>query len=170
MNDMHKGLLCVASTLILWFLPVPAGLTLGAWNFFAVFFGTVLGLILHPLPMAAVILISTVLCIFVNLLPIKTALGAWGNPTIWLVFIAFLFARGFIKTGLGRRIALLLTRAFGDSTLKLAYVLSATDLILSPALPSNTARTGGIMFPIVKSLIVSLIRCRGRQPEDSDRI
>ena len=49
----------------------------------------------------------------------------------------------------------MLTRAFGDSTLKLAYVLAANDLIISPALPSNTARTGGIMFPIVKSLIVS---------------
>ncbi|MDR3565176.1 MAG: DASS family sodium-coupled anion symporter [Negativicutes bacterium] len=155
MSNLTKGIICMGSSALLWFLPVPDGLTVTAWHYFALFFGTVLGLVLHPLPMAAVILISTVFGITVKLFPLKDALAAWGNPTIWLVFIAFLFARGFLKTGLGRRIALLLTRAFGDSTLKLAYVLAANDLIISPALPSNTARTGGIMFPIVKSLIVS---------------
>ncbi|MDR3592087.1 MAG: DASS family sodium-coupled anion symporter [Negativicutes bacterium] len=155
MSNLTKGFICVGSALVLWFLPVPDGLTATSWHYFALFFGTVLGLVLHPLPMAAVILISTVICVTVRLIPLKDALAAWGNPTIWLVFIAFLFARGFLKTGLGRRIALVLTKAFGDSTLKLAYVLSANDLIISPALPSNTARTGGIMFPIVKSLIVS---------------
>jgi DASS family divalent anion:Na+ symporter len=150
-----RGIICVVPTAILWFLPVPAGLTVAAWHFFALFVGTVLGLMLNPLPMAAVILISTVFAVAVKLLTLKDALAAWGNPTAWLVFIAFLFAKGFIKTGLGRRIALILTRVFGDSTLKLSYLLSATDFILSPALPSNTARAGGIMFPIVKSLVVS---------------
>jgi len=150
-----RAIVCLLASVILWFMPVPAGLTVLAWHFFALFVGTVLGLMLTPFPMAAVILMSTVFAVFVKLLTLKEALSAWGNPTPWLVFIAFLFARGFLKTGLGRRIALVLTRAFGDSSLKLSYVLSATDLILSPALPSNTARTGGIMFPIVRSLIVS---------------
>jgi DASS family divalent anion:Na+ symporter len=155
MGKLAKGILCLASSGLIWFLPVPSGLTIAAWHLFALFFGTVLALILTPLPMAAVILLSTVFSVTVRLFTLREALAAWGNPTIWLVFIAFLFARGFLKTGLGRRIAYVLTRAFGDSTLKLAYVLSLNDLIISPALPSNTARTGGVMFPIVKSLIVS---------------
>jgi DASS family divalent anion:Na+ symporter len=154
-SKLIRAGICVLITVLLWILPVPPGLTIAAWHFFALFVGTVLGLMLTPYPTAAVVLMSTVFAIAVRLITLKDALAAWGNPTLWLVFIAFLFARGFLKTGLGRRIALVLTRAFGDSSLKLAYVISATDLILSPALPSNTARGGGIMFPIVKSLVVS---------------
>lgn len=63
-----------------------------------------------------------------------------------------LFAKGFIKTGLGRRIAYQLIRLFGSSSFKLGYTLVLRDFIISPATPSNTARSGGIMFPIVRSL------------------
>jgi DASS family divalent anion:Na+ symporter len=80
------------------------------------------------------------------------ALSGFSNGTIWLIVSAFLFAKGFIKTGLGRRIAYLLIHAMGDSTLKLGYTIALSDLIISPATPSNTARAGGILFPIVKSL------------------
>jgi DASS family divalent anion:Na+ symporter len=57
-----------------------------------------------------------------------------------------------------------LTRAFGGNTLKLAYVLSLTDLILAPAMPSNAARAGGVMLPITKSLILALEPRSGSSP------
>ena len=44
----------------------------------------------------------------------------------------------------------------------LAYSLVGVDLILAPATPSNTARAGGIMFPIIKSLSESF----GSTPKD----
>lgn len=74
----------------------------------------------------------------------------------------FSFSRGFVKTGLGRRIALLFVKLFGKKTLGLAYSLVGVDLILAPATPSNTARAGGIMFPIIKSLSESF----GSTPKD----
>jgi len=80
------------------------------------------------------------------------ALSGFGNNTIWLIVSAFLFAKGFIKTGLGRRIAYMVMRSIGDSTLKLGYALAISDLIIAPATPSNTARAGGVLFPIVRSL------------------
>jgi DASS family divalent anion:Na+ symporter len=40
----------------------------------------------------------------------------------------------------------------GKKTLGLSYGLIATDLVLAPAIPSNTARAGGVVFPILKSL------------------
>ncbi|MEO1467233.1 MAG: DASS family sodium-coupled anion symporter, partial [Cyanobacteria bacterium J06633_1] len=40
----------------------------------------------------------------------------------------------------------------GRNTLSLSYGLLATDLILSPVMPSGNARSGGIIFPLVKSL------------------
>lgn len=154
-GKLAKGLLCIAAMAVLWLIPVPTGLQPVAWRLFALFVATILGFLLQPLPSSAVILVSMIVGMSVGLIKLDDALASWGNSTIWLVFAAFLFAKGFIKTGLGRRIALVLTRAFGDNTLKLAYVLALNDLILAPATPSNTARSGGIIFPIVKSLAVS---------------
>src|SRR3972149_6518345 len=61
-------------------------------------------------------------------------------------------AGGFIRTGLGRRIAYLFIRAFGKRPLGLAYALELSDLVIAPATPSNTARAGGVLFPVVRSL------------------
>src|ERR1700675_4948002 len=79
------------------------------------------------------------------------ALSGFGNSTIWLIVVAFFISRGFIKTGLGCRIAYLFMAALGKKTLGLSYGLIATDLVLSPAIPSNTPRAGGIGFPFVKA-------------------
>ena len=65
-------------------------------------------------------------------------LSGFANNTVWLIVAAFLLTRGFIKTGLGRRIAYLFIRTFGRKTLGLAYAIAASDLVLSPATPSNT--------------------------------
>lgn len=141
-----------------WFAPVgfpavAAGLKPQAWHLFAIFLATVVGFILRPFSNGVVALASLVVAIFTSTLTISQVLsGAFGNTVVWLVVSAFLFAKGFSKTGLGRRIAYLLTRAFGGSSLTLAYSLAASDLILGPVTPSNTARAGGVLFPIVNSL------------------
>lgn len=155
-NRLLRGIGCVAVTAILWLLPIPAGLSPEAWHIFALFVGTILGFILQPVPNGAVIIISTVVAISTGLLTLKDALLAWSNSTIWLIFAAFMLSRGLIKTGLGKRIAYTVTKAFGDSTLKLAYALSLVDVILSPATPSNSARAGGILYPLAKNLSSSL--------------
>lgn len=91
------------------------------------------------------------LTVLVGVIDTKTAVQGFGNPSIWLIAMAFFISRGFVKTGLGRRIALQFVRLFGKKTLGLAYSLVGVDLILAPATPSNTARAGGIMFPIIQS-------------------
>ena len=40
----------------------------------------------------------------------------------------------------------------GKSTLGLAYGLSAAETVIAPAMPSTTARAGGIFMPIISSL------------------
>ena len=57
---------------------------------------------------------------------------------------------------LGTRIAYHFMRLLGSRSLGLAYGLIATDLVLAPAIPSNTARAGGVIYPILKSLCTSL--------------
>jgi divalent anion:Na+ symporter, DASS family len=139
----------------LWFAPIPDGISVRAWHLFALFLATILGLILQPLPMGAIVLIGATATVGTRTLSISEALSGYGNATVWLIVAAFLFARAFSKTGLGRRIAYLFIRAFGRRTLGLAYALGLTDLVLAPGIPSGAARTGGVLFPIVKSLAVT---------------
>lgn len=151
-NNLVRALITVLVGTAIWFAPVPAGLKPQAWHLFAVFVATILGFILQPLPIGALALISITFCGISGVLKPAEALSAFGNTVVWLIIAAFLFAKGFIKTGLGRRIAYVLMKAIGDSTLKLSYALVLSDLIVAPATPSNTARAGGILFPIVRGL------------------
>jgi DASS family divalent anion:Na+ symporter len=147
-----RGLIVIAVGLIIWFMPIPAGVKKEAWHLLAIFVATIFGLILTPLPMGAVVIIGVMMTSLTGTLKIAQSLSGFANSTVWLIVAAFLVARGFIKTGLGRRIAYLFIRAFGRRTLGLAYSIVASELVLSPATPSNTARAGGVIFPIVRSL------------------
>jgi L-tartrate/succinate antiporter len=62
------------------------------------------------------------------------------------------FSVGYRKSGLGRRIALVLVRSLGRSTLGLGYAVAISDLVLAPATPSNTARSGGTIYPIISNI------------------
>ena len=42
---------------------------------------------------------------------------------IWLIVVACIFARAFVKTGFGDRLALFFVKLFGKTTLSLAYGL-----------------------------------------------
>lgn len=150
---------------IIWFTPVPEGLKTQAWHLFAIFAGTILGFILQPLPIGALSIISIVISAVTNTLKIGDGLSGFANTAIWLIVAAFLFSRGFIKTGLGKRIAYTMITAVGSNSLKLSYALVISDLILSPATPSNTARAGGVIYPITKSLATAF----GSEPGDTSR-
>ena len=83
---------------------------------------------------------------------LRWALSGFSHSTVWLIFVAFMFGRGYEKTGLGRRIALGLVRGLGYRTLGLGYAVALADLVLAPFTPSNTARSGGTVYPIIKSI------------------
>jgi DASS family divalent anion:Na+ symporter len=164
-KNLRNGLIAVAVGVIIWFLPAPAGLKVQAWHLFAIFVATILGFILQPLPIGAIAFISLGLAGLLNVLKPAEILTGFGNTTMWLIVSAFLFAKGFVKTGLGRRIAYKIMAAIGDSSLKLAYAMALSDLVISPATPSNTARGGGILYPIVRSLSSAF----GSEPGETSR-
>lgn len=136
----------------LWFTPPPEGLTLQSWHLFAVFLTTILSVIAKILPMGALCVVAIAVCTTTKTLTLHQALHSFSSHIVWLTFLAFLLARGFIKTGLGGRIAYYFVLWMGKSTLGLAYGLVCTDFFLAPFVPSNTARGAGIVFPIVSAL------------------
>lgn len=54
----------------------------------------------------------------------------------WLIAIAYWLSGGFIKSGLGNRIAYAIVSTFGKTTLGLTYSLVFAEALLAPAIPS----------------------------------
>ena len=158
-NALKKALIVIAVGVVLAIIPAPAGLTPNAWLYFALFAAAILGLILEPIPTAAVGLVAVtlamVLCLVTPDKPkdsIAWMLAGFSNTTVWLIFTAYMFAQGYEKTGLGRRIALLLVKLLGKRTLGLGYAIALADLVIAPGTPSNTARSGGTIYPIIENI------------------
>lgn len=156
MGPMLRGLLCVAIGAVIWTLPIPEGVKPAAWGLLAVFAATIAAFVLRPMPIGATALIALTLLPILGILKPGEALQGFSNTTVWLIVAAFMFAEAFIKTGLGRRVAYLLLSKFGNSSLNVAYVMSAADFLIAPFTPSNTARGGGIIYPIVRSVIETI--------------
>ena len=148
-----KIIAILAVTLTVFFLPPPESVDPRGMHMAGIFAGTILGLILQPLPTASVALIGLATAMMTGTMSAKEeALQGFSNSTIWLIVAAFFIADGFLLTGFGRRIALMFVSLLGRSSLGLSYGMALTDLILAPATPSNTARAGGVIYPIIKSL------------------
>jgi L-tartrate/succinate antiporter len=165
-----KALLPPAVAIAIALFPPPDGLAQHAWYFFAIFAGVIVGLMLEPLPGAAIGLIGVVLVTllspYVLFSPAELAkegfkpanaglawaLSGFSNTVVWLIFAAFMFALGYEKSGLGKRIALLLVKGMGKRTLTLGYAVAFADLLLAPFTPSNTARSGGTIYPVIRNL------------------
>ena len=152
MKPFARWALVVATLAAVLAFPAPAGVTPESWRLFAIFAATIVGSIVRPVPAGAIVFLGVVAVAITGALPVAKALGGYSEPLVWLVLSAFFLSRGVLKTGLGRRIAFLFIRAIGHSSLGLVYALTGTDVLLATFLPSNSARAGGVIFPITRSL------------------
>lgn len=138
--------------------PVPEGLTIGAWRFFALFVAAVAALVFEPFPGAVIGLTSITVAAVTGIVDhrpaeaIRWALSGFSDGTVWLIFMAFMLALGYEKTGLGRRVALSMVKILGKKTLGLGYATALADLALAPFTPSNTARSAGTIYPVIRQL------------------
>lgn len=132
--------------------PRPATVSPEGWRITALFLSTIAGLMIQPLPGAALVIISLTLFVFIGGLPVNRVLGGFASPSVWLVLAAMLMSRALRDTGLSRRIALIFVRFFGRTTLGVSYSLVMSDVTLATGIPSITARSGGIILPIARSI------------------
>ncbi len=162
----------LALTLLIWFgIPVPEGVSPQAWHLLALFVGIIAGIIGKAMPIGAMAMLAITLVALTGVTvpelvdgePVKNpagqamkdALSSLNNSLIWMIGVAIMISRGLLKTGLGARIGYLLISWFGKRTLGVGYSLAIADLFIAPVTPSNTARGGAIVHPIMKSIALS---------------
>ena len=163
-RKLGKQALSCALVIGIWFAPVPAGLTKEAWHLFAVFAGAFFSVIVNAFPLLTASLLAVGTVVLTGTVDPAKAFAGFANASVLLVIVAFLVANAVVKSGLGRRISLLVVSVCGRSTLGLGYSIFLTDALIAPAFPSNTAR-GGVLYPI----ILSLAQSAGSRPEDADK-
>jgi len=137
--------------LAIYFAPF-GGLNAGQRHLLAIFVATIIAQVAQPVAMGVSVVTAMAVLVLTGTLPGTKVLSGFANPTIWMVFTAFLFARAITLTRLGLRIAYLFIRRFGHNALTLGYSVAASDAVLAPFVPSDTARGGGIVYPIARSL------------------
>lgn len=164
--------IALALTLILWFIPAPEGVAPNAWHLLALFIGIIAGIIGKAMPIGAMAMLAMTIVALLQVTvpevgadgnPIKNpsaqaakdALSSLNSPLIWMIGIAIMISRGLLKTGLGTRIGYLFLSIFGKKTIGVAYSLALCDLLIAPVTPSNTARGGAIVHPIMKAIAAS---------------
>jgi len=164
-----SALVAVAITLVIWFvIPVPEGVNPDAWQLLALFVGTIAAIIGKAMPIGAVSIVAIALVALTGVTnpgnpkgALADALSGFSNELIWLIGISIMVSISLNKTGLGARIGYYLISLFGRRTIGIAYALVFTETILAPVTPSNTARGGGIVHPVMRSIADSF----GSKPE-----
>jgi len=147
-----KLLICSLLGVSTFFISSPVGIEDRGWHLLGIFVGIVAIVITDALPMAPATILGLTFCLLTHTLDFAEAFNGFQNKVVWLIFMAFFIATGFINTGLGKRISLYIIKFLGKNTLGLGYGIVLADLILAPAIPSVTARIGGVIFPISQSL------------------
>jgi DASS family divalent anion:Na+ symporter len=148
------GMLALAAVyaIVVYVIPRPPTVNPAGWRLTGIFIATIAGCIIQPIPGGALVLLAVTLASIFGGLTLEQALAGYADKSVWLVMAAFFISGALVKTGLARRIALFFVRMFGKSSLGVSYALAMSDLVLACVIPSNGARSGGVILPIVRSI------------------
>lgn len=137
--------------LILWFTPPPLAMSPNVWHLFTIFITAIAAILFNLLPIIAASIIALAVSVLAGVIEPAKAYAGFSESFILLIVAAFLVSHAVHKSGLGKRLSLHIIRRFGHSTLGLGYSVIATDILIAPAFPSNTARSG-VLYPIIYGL------------------
>lgn len=146
------ALLVLVYLFVVYVIPRPETVKPEGWRLTGIFAATIAGSITQPIPGGALVLLAVTLSSIIGGLKVSEALAGYADSSVWLVMAAFFISRALINTGLARRIALVFVRWFGGSSLGVSYSLAMSDMVLASMIPSNGARSGGIVLPVARSI------------------
>jgi DASS family divalent anion:Na+ symporter len=138
---------------IAWMMIPPEQLSIAGWNLLILFAATMAAIIIVPLPLGVIAIFTITVATTTGILDVNQILSGFSSKISFLILLALFISDSIVRSGLGNRLAYFLISKSSNSLLGLSYVLILCDLIISPAIPSVTARGGGIIYPIVQSLV-----------------
>ena len=158
-----KTFIVVGAYLVLMTMLNLTSLDSSSVHLLTTFILTIALIIFKPFPMGAIAFFSLSYCLISGVITLQEGLSGFSSPVVWLVLSAFFISKGMSKTGLGTRLGLIFIYFFGKTPLSLAYSLTFAEMLIAPTIPSVTARSAGVIYPIITNLSRSL----GSEPDQS---
>lgn len=153
-------LLALALFIGILLLPLPEGLTVQGQRSIAIFVVCAFLWVTSAIPVMITSLLAIILFPLMGVLPTKQAYSLFGNEVVFFILGAFILASALMRSGLSRRIALLVLERFGQSPQRLL-----AGILLLPAFLSlwmSEHAVAALMFPIVAEITDCLPLDRAR--------
>ena len=144
----------LALTLVVWFLPLPAGLTRVGLHCLALFTGIFILYLTEAIPLAISSLAVVPVSVLMNVATPKEALDGFGSTSTYLLVSAFILATAMVKSRLAERINYHILRVVGSSAMRVSIGITLANIVLAFLVPSSTARTA-ILLPVCVGLIAT---------------
>ncbi|MBN1756278.1 DASS family sodium-coupled anion symporter [bacterium] len=133
--------------LIITFLPTPSGLTLEGQKALGLFVMASMLWFTNALPLPVTGLLIIALIPLAGILEASEAFALFGNSAVFFILGALILAAAMMKTGLSRRLSLMMISKFQDSPRKLIVGILVTCALFSFIMPEHAV--AAIMFPVV---------------------
>ena len=133
---------------VVWLTPESKGLTLAGKKSIGVAVFAIIVWVSQALDDAISGLVIVFLLAAMGATKLGEAFSGYANTAVWLIVIGFIMAGCMEKSGLSKRIALMLVNAARGSALKVYWAVALVMVITSFLIPSITARTL-LMLPII---------------------
>ncbi len=133
-------------------VPPFSSLPMSANALFFIFMSSIVCVVANVAGLAPICFTALGVTVFFKILPFKSAMSGFSNPTPWLVFFSFCFGKAFVQSGASSFFANMLLRRAGGSLPLLMRLLLLIEVVLAPFIPSNAARASSSVVPILKSL------------------
>lgn len=115
---------------ILWFLPVPEGLTKEGYLSILVMLATVLFWVTEAIPLVFTAVFFTVFPSVVNIVPLPKMMSNFATPVLFFSFSMFIMSTAFYNSGFSRRIVLMASlKSKGSPDKLLLYLMLASGLL-----------------------------------------
>jgi solute carrier family 13 (sodium-dependent dicarboxylate transporter), member 2/3/5 len=149
--------------LIIWFLPVPAAMSVVQHKLLSIFGGAVVLWISIGVNFAvSTFFIVSLLYFWVGNAAGKMAKGVlvhdanfavsgFASPALWLLVTGFVISIAMTKSGVAKRLALYMMQLFGRTPKGALFASMLANFLIAPLTPSNTARTAA-MLPIMEGI------------------
>jgi len=133
-------------------LATPAGLTPGGQKALALMVCAVIAWVSEAIPIGVSSVLFTMLLVGLKIVPAKDAMANFMITTIVFIFAAFIIAAAFIGSGLGNRLALVISGLFGNKPKNVLFSFMLFTTIVSTVLVDIPTAIifSGIAYTILK--------------------
>ncbi|UGV40309.1 DASS family sodium-coupled anion symporter [Methanococcoides orientis] len=156
-NDKPNYWVILLSLIVLaaiYLLPAPDGLSIEGKNALGIFIAAIILWATSALPLSVTGLFVIALLPLLNVMSSKEAFSLFGNKAVFFILGAFILAAAMMKTGISKRIALLMLSRFDGTPRRLLCCIMLSSAMLSFIMPEHAV--AAMMFPVVSAIADSL--------------